>query len=173
MRFLKSTVGVIAATSFAVLAVGALAATTIHDPTGDVVHRGTLPDGVKAADVDITKATAGKAGDRIEMTMSVAGSISRAINHVDTPPEFVVKTGGPTYYGVYPTSGEVVDLNHGGVQPANMTKPNAHTVSATFKPKAIGSPSKYHWIALTGDCFVYDRAPDGTGYAASKSRKRC
>jgi hypothetical protein len=159
--------------ALAVLATVATGATkTIHDPTGDLTSA-ILPGGVKAADVDIIKATTGKAGTQIEMTMTVDGAIGKAINHADTPPEFFVKTGGPTFYGVYPTSGEVVDLTHGGApKNAKMTKLNSHALSVTFKPKAIGSPSGYHWYAVTGDCAVYDRAPD-TGFVSNKSAKRC
>ena len=112
------------------------------------------------------------------MTVTVDGSIGKAISHAGiapahaTPPEFFAKTAGPTYYGIFPTDGKVLDFTH-GTQTGSvaMTKLDSHTLSATFKPKAIGSPNNYHWYALIGDCTVYDRAPD-TGFTAGKG-KRC
>jgi len=131
-----------------------------------------LPNGVKGDDVDIVRASAGKSNGKIELTMTVDGSIGKAIRHKDTPPEFFAKTAGPTYYGIYPTDGRVVDFTQGGQSgSATMTKLNSHTVSTTFKPKAIGSPSSYHWYALIGDCTVYDRAPDA-GFTTAQG-KRC
>jgi hypothetical protein len=161
----------LAAASIAValtaVAFASAATHTVKDPKNDLLST-MLPNGVKKADVDIIRATAGKTGTKIEMTLTVDGSIGKAISHTDTPPEFFAKTAGPTYYGIYPTDGRVLDLTHGGQSGSlTMTKPNSHTVSATFKPKAIGNPGSYHWYALVGDCVVYDRAPD-TGFAAGK-----
>ena len=100
--------------------------------------------------------------------LEVLGSIGKAIHHPDTIPEFYAKTAGPTYYQIDPTDGQVLDLTHGHKSGSvTMSKPDSHTVSATFKPQAIGSPGSYHWYALIGACTVYDRAPD-TGFAPSK-----
>jgi hypothetical protein len=162
------TLGAFALTAGLAFAAFASAAThTVKDPKNDLLST-MLPTGVKKADVDITRATAGKAGTKIEMTLTVDGSIGKAINHPDTIPEFYAKTAGPTYYQIDPTDGQVLDLTHGHKSGSvTMSKPDSHTVSATFKPQAIGSPGSYHWYALIGACTVYDRAPD-TGFAPSK-----
>jgi hypothetical protein len=142
---------------------------TINDPKHDLLST-MLPTGVKSADVDITKATAGKSAGKIQMTMTVDGRIAKAIGHKDTPPEFFIKVGASHYFGVYPTDGHVVDLTKGHkAGSATMTEPNSHKVSTEFNPSAIGGPSSYRWYALIGDCTVYDRAPD-TGFT---NGKRC
>src|SRR3954453_5474664 len=107
------TLGAFALTAGLAVAAFASAAThTINDPKNDLFST-ALPSGVKKADVDIVKAARGKQGTKIEMTMTVDGSIGKAISHTDTPPEFFAKTAGPTYYGVFPSDGKVLDLTHG------------------------------------------------------------
>jgi hypothetical protein len=166
-----------AAAALVVLAAVAIAATkTIHDPTGDV-NNTPLPNGVGKRDVDITKASAGKANGKIELTMRVDGSMNKALSDPGTAPSFLIKAPGPTFYQVYKagTEGYIVFNNSdpGGPTPsAKLSKPDSHTASVTFKPDAIGNPSNYHWAAVNGYCQVYDRAPD-TGFTSSKSAKRC
>jgi hypothetical protein len=158
-----------AALAYASLALAA--STSVTDPKHDLLST-MLPNGVQKDDVDITKATTGTANGKIKMTMTVAGSIGKAIAHKDTPPEFQIKVGKSNYFGIFPTDGKVIDFTAGQQSgSASMTKVNSHKVATTFKPKAVGSPSKYGWFALVGDCIVYDRAPD-TGWTNSKS-KRC
>ena len=164
--------GIATAMATAALVATALAATTsINDPRHDL-YSTMLPSGVQKDDVDITKATTGTANGKIKMTVTVAGSIGKAIGSNQTPPEFQIKVGKSHYFGILPTLGEVVDYTAGHKSgSASLTKVNSHTAATTFKPQAVGSPSKYHWFALIGDCTVYDRAPD-TGWTNSKS-KRC
>jgi hypothetical protein len=158
-----------AALAYASLAVGA--STSITDPKHDLLST-MLPNGVQKDDVDITRATTGTANGKIKMTMTVAGSIGKAIGNKNTPPEFQIKVGKSNYFGIYPTDGKVIDFTAGDQSgSASMTKVDKHTVATTFKPKAVGSPSKYGWFALIGDCTIYDRAPQ-TGWASSKA-KRC
>ncbi len=142
--------------------------TSISDPKHDLLST-MLPSGVKKDDVDITKASVGRANGKITMKLTVVGSVGKAIGNKKTPPEFFVKVGSD-YFGIFPVDRVVDDFTSGHRSGSvSMTKPNSHTVAATFKPKAIGSPSKYQWYADVGACTIFDRAPD-TGFTHSKRR---
>jgi hypothetical protein len=163
----------VAAASLAAAAV-ALAGNSINDPTGDLTGA-ALPAGAHASDVDITKASVGKANGKIEMMVRVDGSAKTLLSKAKTSPVFTVKEPGPQFYLVRkgPDGFDVYDTTNGGKPaPADVTKPDNHTVAVTFKPRAIGSPANYHWRVTTGYCVVYDGAPN-TGFATNKSAKRC
>jgi hypothetical protein len=161
--------------SLGLLVASALASTaTVHDPTGDV-GSATLPHGVSKADVDITKATAGKSGQKIELTVRVDGKIGKALGDIQTAPGFLIKEPGNHLYDVYQgPNGYLVseEAPHGTRSHAELTKPDGHTASLTFKPGAIGHPSSYDWYGVTGVCAPLDRAPNH-GFTSSKSGKRC
>ena len=150
----------------------AAATRTIHDPKHDL-YTTMLPSGVNQADVDITKATVGRANGKIELTMTVDGSIKHALSTYDTSPTFSIKGPGPTFYSVSPSSSQTGYSVFNNTTPdptppsAKVAKPNTHTLALSFRPKAIGSPAAYHWRAVIGPCITYDAAPD-TGFTHSK-----
>jgi hypothetical protein len=152
----------------------ALAATTnVSDPAGDV--KGSLPGYAVKKDVDILKASAGTAGNKVEFTLRVKGSIDAALKKIDTSPGFIMKKPGASHPGfdVYGTShGYTAENYKGDSESANLTVSGGDTALLTFKPGPIGLPGNYKWSAVTGVCKPFDSAPD-SGWASGQTGKRC
>jgi hypothetical protein len=150
----------------------ALGATkTVNDPTGDLLA--APPAGVGSGDVDITQATAGKAGKKIELTVRVKGSIGKALGKAKTSPVFSLNAKS-SFYLLKPAGGTYKVFNQTdqtqSPRKAASSKPDSHTASFTFSKSALGSPSGYKWRVTMGGCTVYDAAPDA-GFANAQARR--
>ncbi len=169
----RTVCALVAAAALVVALTAVATAAKISDPKGDVADGNQLPSGVKKADVDLVKASDGRANGKIVMKAEVAGSMKRALKDHTTSPTFAIKAPGNDRYGVYPLpdgSYEVLNFTSSGTKPASVKRTDAHTAEVRFRPSAIGNPSHFKFFATTGDCVVFDVAPN-TGFA--KRGKRC
>lgn len=165
-----------ACAALALVAGTAIASTnSIDDPTGDV--SGNPAGSVSKHDVDITKASGGMVGTKVELTVHVDGSIGQALGSFATSPGFVLKNPGAAHagYDVYDSRGKgytAESYKTGDSTPATLSRPNGHKAVITFKPGPIGLPDTFKWYAVTGVCAPFDSAPN-SGFASSKVTKRC
>ncbi len=159
----------------AALAAAALAsvaaAGSISDPPGDLIT--DAPSSLQNADVDLRHVSVKRANGKLVFTISVTGSIRRAVGNGRAAPAIAIFKA-PKAWIVQRKGGKYGVFYAGNRLGANVAvaMPDDHTVNITFKTAAIGNPGGFTYHVTTGACTVYDVAPN-SGLAASRVARRC
>jgi hypothetical protein len=164
--------------AFAVSAVAALATAAeaagagwLEDPYGDTFGS---PPGPRA-DVDLTDAYYGRAGDRLIHVVKVAGQMPSperddldALLLIDVPGDWGGTHDYCDYYVDRSGDGAAVYRCGSGQRmgSARVVRRNGNGIRYTFSRAAIGDPDSYDWaLSMRGDANgvrdEFDRLPDG------------